>query len=148
LLQEQGESIAVVWLGCPNFYTGQVFDIKRITAAAKQKGCVVGFDLAHGAGNIAPKLHDWDVDFAVWCSYKYLNAGPGAVAGCFVHEKHGNNSELLRYAGWWGDDPVARFQMHKQRAFTPQPGAKSKPTTHPFCLAAAVIRFISNTCPV
>ena len=140
LLDEQGESIAVVWLGCPNFYTGQVFDIKHITAKAKEKGCVVGFDLAHGAGNIAPKLHDWEVDFAVWCSYKYLNSGPGAVAGCFVHEKHGNNSELLRYAGWWGDDPNTRFQMHRQRAFSPQPGADGWQISNPPILAMASLR--------
>lgn len=139
LLDEQGDSIALVMLGCPNFFTGQVFDMQRITAKAKSKGCMVGFDLAHGAGNIAPKLHDWDVDFAVWCSYKYLNSGPGAVAGCFVHERHGNNPELLRYAGWWGDDPKQRFLMHPQ-AFVPQAGADGWQISNPPILAMAPLR--------
>ncbi len=140
LLDEQGDSIALVMLGCPNFFTGQAFDMQKITAKAREKGCKVGFDLAHGAGNIAPKLHDWDVDFAVWCSYKYLNSGPGAIAGCFVHERHGNNPELLRYAGWWGDDPSTRFQMHKQQAFTPQPGADGWQISNPPILAMAPLR--------
>ena len=139
-LDEQGDEIALVMFGCPNFYTGQVFDLPRITAAAKSKGCAVGFDLAHGAGNIAPQLHDWDVDFAVWCSYKYLNGGPGAVGGCFVHEKHGNNPDLPRFAGWWGDDPNARFHMHLQRAFAPQSGADGWQLSNPPILAMAALR--------
>ncbi len=139
-LDEQGDEIALVMFGCPNFYTGQVFDIPRITAAAKNKGCSVGFDLAHGAGNIAPQLHDWDVDFAVWCSYKYLNSGPGAVGGCFVHERHGKNLDLPRYAGWWGDDPQGRFQMHLQRPFVAQSGADGWQISNPPILAMAALR--------
>ena len=140
VLDEQGDEIALVMFGCPNFYTGQVFDIERITAAGKSKGCAVGFDLAHGAGNIAPRLHDWDVDFAMWCSYKYLNGGPGAVGGCFVHERHGNNLDLPRYAGWWGDDPQDRFQMHLQRPFVPQGGADGWQLSNPPILAMAALR--------
>ena len=139
-LDEHGDEIALVMFGCPNFYTGQVFDIQRITAAAKSKGCAVGFDLAHGAGNIAPQLHDWDVDFAMWCSYKYLNGGPGAVGGCFVHETHGNNLDLPRYAGWWGDDPQDRFQMHLQRPFVAQSGADGWQLSNPPILAMAALR--------
>ncbi len=139
-LDEHGDEIALVMFGCPNFYTGQVFDIERITALAKSKGCAVGFDLAHGAGNIAPQLHDWDVDFAMWCSYKYLNGGPGAVGGCFVHERHGNNLDLPRYAGWWGDDPEGRFQMHLQRPFVAQSGADGWQLSNPPILAMAALR--------
>ena len=83
--------------------------------AAKRHGCVVGLDLAHATGNVPLRLHDWQIDFAVWCSYKYLNAGPGAVGGCFVHESHGNNPALPRLAGWWGNDPATRFRMHLQQ---------------------------------
>src|SRR5205814_191178 len=92
-------------------------------AAAHRHGCVAGFDLAHAAGNVVLRLHDWQVDFAVWCNYKYLNSGPGAVGSCFVHEKHGRNLDLPRLAGWWGNDPRTRFRMHLQPEFVPQPGA-------------------------
>jgi kynureninase len=120
-LAAHGEEIALVMLGGVNFYTGQAFDIARITAAAHAAGCVAGFDLAHAAGNMLMHLHDWDVDFAVWCSYKYLNSGPGGVSGCFVHERHAFAPELPRFAGWWGNDPDSRFDM--QSEFTPQRGA-------------------------
>ncbi len=100
-LCEHGDKIALVLLAGVNFFTGQVLDMARITTAAKERGCVVGFDLAHAAGNIPMKLHDWGVDFAVWCNYKYLNSGPGAVAGCYIHESHARNTELPRFAGWW-----------------------------------------------
>jgi kynureninase len=140
LLDEQGSRIALVWLGGVNFFTGQVFDMARITAAAKRHGCTVGFDLAHAVGNVPLRLHDWDVDFACWCSYKYLNAGPGAVAGCFVHGKHGADPGLRRYAGWWGDDPETRFQMHLQRDFVPQPGAAGWQVSNPPILAMAPLK--------
>lgn len=120
-LAEHGQEIALVMFGGINYYTGQVFDMATIAAAAKRQGCVVGFDLAHAVGNVELSLHDWDVDFAVWCTYKYLNAGPGAVAGCFVHERHANNPDLPRFAGWWGNDPDKRFQMSPD--FVPQTGA-------------------------
>jgi kynureninase len=121
LLEEQGSTIALVLLGGVNFYSGQAFDMKRITAAAHAVGAVAGFDLAHAAGNLLMELHDWDVDFAVWCTYKYLNSGPGGVSGCFVHERHGFNPDLPRFAGWWGNDPATRFEMGAE--FVPQRGA-------------------------
>lgn len=120
-LDAHGEEIALVMMGGVNFYTGQAFDMKRITAAAHAKGCVVGFDLAHAAGNLVMNLHDWDVDFAVWCGYKYLNSGPGGASGCFVHERHAMEPSLPRFAGWWGNDPATRFQMMPE--FVPQSGA-------------------------
>jgi kynureninase len=139
-LDEQGPQTALVWLSGVNYFTGQVFDMSEITAAAKRHGCTVGFDLAHAAGNVPLRLHDWDVDFACWCSYKYLNAGPGAVAGCFVHEKHAARGKLPRYAGWWGDDPNKRFQMHLQRDFVAQPGAAGWQISNPPILAMAPLK--------
>jgi len=121
LLAERGEEFALVMFGGVNYYTGQAFDMQRITAAARAQGCTVGFDLAHAAGNLLLRLHDWDVDFAVWCTYKYLNSGPGGVSGCFVHERHAFEPELPRFAGWWGNDPQTRFEMRPE--FIPQRGA-------------------------
>ena len=140
LLEDQGSQIALVWLPGINYFTGQVFDMARITAAARKGGCTVGFDLAHAAGNVPMRLHDWDVDFACWCSYKYLNAGPGAVAGCFIHERHGRNLDLPRYGGWWGDDPAKRFQMHLKKEFIPQPGADGWQITNPPILSMTPLR--------
>lgn len=108
---EKGHEIALIMLGGINYYTGQAYDMKEITRAGQAEGCVVGFDLAHAAGNIGMHLHDWGVDFAVWCTYKYLNSGPGAIAGCFIHEKHFDRDDLLRLAGWWGHDKSSRFLM-------------------------------------
>jgi hypothetical protein len=110
-IREAGESLALVMVGGVNYATGQAFDIARITAAAHAVGALAGWDLAHWAGNLPARLHEWDVDFACWCSYKYLNAGPGAVAGAFVHERHGRRTDLPRFAGWWGNDPATRFAM-------------------------------------
>jgi kynureninase len=129
-----------VWLPGVNFVTGQVFDMARITKAAKQHGCAVGFDLAHAAGNVPMRLHDWGVDFACWCTYKYLNAGPGSVGGCFVHESHGRNRDLQRYAGWWGDDPETRFQMHLKNRFIPQPGAAGWQVSNPPILSMTALK--------
>ncbi len=140
ILAEQGERIALVLLPGVNFFTGQVFDVGRITAAAHARGCTAGFDLAHAAGNVELRLHEWSVDFACWCSYKYLNAGPGSVAGCFVHERHGGDPELPRFAGWWGDDPETRFQMHRKREFVPQPGAAGWQVSNPPILSMAPLR--------
>jgi len=138
-LSREGESIALVMLGGVNFLTGQALDIARITRAAHDRGCVVGFDLAHAAGNLPLRLHDWDVDFAVWCSYKYLNSGPGAVAGCFVHERHAT-SDLPRYGGWWGNDPSTRFRMHLNERFVPVDGADGWQVSNPPILAMAPLR--------
>ncbi|MBL4668256.1 MAG: kynureninase [Flavobacteriales bacterium] len=112
-IEEAGDTLACVMIGGVNYFTGQVFDMKAITEAAHKVGANCGFDLAHGAGNIELKLHDWEVDFACWCSYKYLNSGPGGVSGVFIHEKHCNNTELPRFAGWWGQEKETRFLMEK-----------------------------------
>jgi kynureninase len=120
-INANGESLALVMLGGVNYYTGQAFDMKAIAAAAHAVGAYAGFDLAHAAGNLHLQLHDWEVDFAVWCTYKYLNSGPGGTSGVFVHEKHAN-SAINRFAGWWGHDEGERFQMKK--GFKPIPGAQ------------------------
>jgi kynureninase len=140
LLREQGEQIALVMLGGVNYYTGQVFDMGRITARAREAGCVVGLDLAHAVGNVELRLHDWGVDFAVWCTYKYLNGGPGAVAGCFVHQRHGDAEQLPRFAGWWGNDPDTRFRMHLEPEFRPFGGADGWQLSNPPVLAMAPLR--------
>ena len=139
ILSERGHEIALVMLPGVQYYTGQAFDMERITVAAKRQGCRVGFDLAHAAGNLVLRLHDWGVDFAVWCSYKYLNSGPGAVGGCFVHRDHGS-SELPRFAGWWGNDPATRFRMHLQPEFIPLQGADGWQLSNPPILAMAPLR--------
>jgi len=113
VIEAAGDTLACVMIGGVNYFTGQVFDMKAITAAAHKVGANCGFDLAHGAGNIELKLHEWDVDFACWCSYKYLNSGPGGVSGIFIHEKHCNNTDLPRFAGWWGQEKETRFLMEK-----------------------------------
>jgi kynureninase len=120
-IKENSDQLALVTFGAVQYYTGQFFDIPTITKAAHQAGARVGFDLAHAIGNVPLQLHKDDVDFAVWCSYKYLNSGPGGVAGAFVHEKHATNFNLKRLAGWWGHQEKERFQMKK--GFLPMPGA-------------------------
>jgi kynureninase len=144
LLNQRGPQIAVLLFNAVNFFTGQLFDVHALTAAAHRHGCIAGFDLAHAAGNVPLQLHDWDVDFAVWCSYKYLNSGPGAVGGCFVHEKHGRDLTLPRLAGWWGNDPATRFRMHLQPEFVPQPGADGWQLSNPPILAMAPVRASLN----
>ena len=110
-IKKHGDEIALIMIGGVNYFTGQVFDMKKITAAGHAVGAIVGFDLAHAAGNIKLQLHDWQVDFAAWCSYKYLNSGPGSVAGAFVHQNHLKNVDLPMFAGWWGHDKKTRFLM-------------------------------------
>jgi kynureninase len=121
-IDEVGDELALVLIGGVNYYTGQVFDMKAITDAGHKYGAYVGFDLAHAAGNIKLELHDWGVDFAAWCSYKYMNSGPGNVSGIFVHEMHHNNTDLPRFAGWWGHNKERRFKMEPQ--FDPVRGAE------------------------
>lgn len=140
LLEEEGESIALVLMNGVNFFTGEWFDMKKVTAAARAQGCRVGWDLAHAAGNVPMELHAWDVDFACWCSYKYLNAGPGAVGGCFVHERHGADAALLRLAGWWGNDPQTRFRMQLEPEFVPRAGADGWQLSNPPILALAPLK--------
>lgn len=137
-LDEHGQGVALVLLGAVNYLTGQWFEMERITAAAKAQGCVVGWDLAHAAGNVPMRLHDWNVDFAAWCSYKYLNSGPGAVAGAFVHERHARSFDLPRLAGWWGNDPATRFQMRP--SFTPREGADGWQVSNPPILSMAPVK--------
>jgi kynureninase len=122
-IKEAGESLALVMIGGVNYYTGQFFDLENITRAAHSVGAFAGFDLAHAAGNIPLQLHNWNADFACWCSYKYLNSGPGAVGGAFVHERHANDPTIFRLGGWWGNDEQTRFKM--QKGFVPQKGAAS-----------------------
>ena len=121
-IEEVGEELALVLIGGVNYYTGQVFDMKTITEAGHKQGAYVGWDLAHAAGNIELHLNEWDVDFAAWCSYKYMNSGPGNASGCFVHEMHHNDADLPRFAGWWGHNKERRFKMEPK--FDPVRGAE------------------------
>lgn len=139
-IRQHAQSLAVVLVGGVNFFTGQVFDMAGITRCAQQFGIHVGLDLAHAAGNVPLRLHDWNVDFAAWCSYKYLNSGPGAVAGAFVHERHVKLRNLHRLAGWWGNDPKTRFRMHLEPDFVPVPSADAWQLSNPPILAMAPIR--------
>jgi kynureninase len=140
LLERRGRDIAVVVWNGVNFLTGQLFDLARLTQAAQRQGCLMGLDLAHAAGNVPLQLHDWGADFAVWCSYKYLNGGPGAVGGAFVHERHGRHLELPRLAGWWGNDPATRFRMQLQPDFIPREGADGWQVSNPPILSMAPLR--------
>ncbi len=140
LIEKHAGKIAVVIIGAVNFFTGQLFDIPAITSAAQRHGIVVGFDLAHAIGNVPLELHDWNVDFAVWCSYKYLNAGPGAIAGAFVHERHATNTKLPRLAGWFGNDPNTRFRLHLEPNFIPVPSADGWQISNPPIFSMAPLR--------
>jgi kynureninase len=138
LLEHEGGNLALLMIGAVNYYTGQFFDLQRITKAGHANGCMVGWDLAHAAGNVPLKLHEWGVDFACWCSYKYLNSGPGSVAGCFVHERHAENPELPRFCGWWGHDKAIRFRMGPEyRAIA---GAEGWQLSNPPILSLAAVK--------
>ena len=138
ILKEKGDEIALLLIGGVNYYTGQFLDLKRIAELGHKKGCLVGIDLAHGAGNIRPNLHDSGVDFAAWCTYKYLNSGPGSLAGLFVHEKHAYNKNLKRFAGWWSHNKSTRFNMRQPLDVIP--GAEGWQLSNPPILSMAAIK--------
>jgi kynureninase len=137
-INDCGDSLATVMLGAVNFYTGQFFELNKITQTAHNAGASCGFNLAHAAGNIPMLLHDWNVDYGCFCSYKYLNAGPGSVSGIFVHEKHLTDKELPRFAGWWGNDPATRFDMLKD--FIPHQSAAAWALSNDPILSMAALK--------
>ncbi|MGB2274944.1 MAG: kynureninase [Schleiferiaceae bacterium] len=137
-LDQYGDQIAMMMIGGVNYYTGQVMDMKTLTAHAQSKGIIVGWDLAHGAGNVELQLHDWNVDFAAWCHYKYINSGPGATAGYFIHERHHGQSEIPRFEGWWGHDKETRFEMPD--TFKPIPTAEAWQLSNAPVMAMAPLR--------
>ncbi|WP_149277391.1 kynureninase [Pareuzebyella sediminis] len=134
-IEALGNELALVLMGGVNYYNGQVFDMEAITKAAKDAGALVGWDLAHAVGNVALELHDWNVDFAAWCSYKYMNSGPGNASGAFVHERHLNNKEIARFEGWWGTSKETRFLMKPE--FEPMPSADAWQLSNPPILSLA-----------
>jgi kynureninase len=140
LLAKRGSEIALVLVNGVNFFTGQWLDLERLAAAAHRHGCVMATDLAHAVGNVPLTLHNWQIDFAVWCNYKYMNSGPGAIGGCFVHERHGRSLNLPRLAGWWGNDPATRFRMQLQPEFVPHPGAEGWQVSNPPILSMVPLR--------
>jgi len=138
IVSEQGDEIALLLIGGVNYYTGQYLDLKKIAEIGHAKDCMVGIDLAHGAGNISPELHDSGVDFAAWCTYKYLNSGPGSLGGLFVHEKHAYNKDLPRFSGWWNHNKETRFNM--RQPFDVMPGAEGWQLSNPPILSMAAIK--------
>lgn len=138
MMEAEGDQVALIMIGNTNYYSGQCYPIKKITELGHAHGALVGFDLAHGAGNIQPDLHENGPDFAVWCTYKYLNSGPGSLGGCFVHQRHHSNTDLVRFAGWWGHNKTTRFNMRHD--FDPIPTVESWQLSNPPILSMAAIR--------
>ena len=138
IIKFEGDEIALLLIGGVNYYTGQFLDIKKIAEIGHSKNCIVGIDLAHGVGNVQPNLHDSNVDFAAWCTYKYLNAGPGSLGGVFVHEKHAKNKDLPRFAGWWNHNKETRFNM--RQPFDVMQGAEGWQLSNPPILSMAAIK--------
>lgn len=138
IVADQGDEIALLLIGGVNYYTGQYLDLKKIAEIGHAKECMVGIDLAHGAGNVFPELHDSGVDFAAWCTYKYLNSGPGSLGGLFVHEKHAHNKDLPRFSGWWNHNKETRFNM--RQPFDVMPGAEGWQLSNPPILSMAAIK--------
>jgi kynureninase len=138
IMETQGDEIALLMIGSTNYYSGQLYPLKKITELGHKHNSMVGFDLAHGVGNIQPNLHQTGADFAVWCTYKYLNSGPGSLGGCFVNERHANNPDLNRFAGWWGHNKQTRFNMRHE--FDAIPGAEGWQLSNPAILSMAAIR--------
>ncbi|WP_452222581.1 kynureninase [Lacinutrix chionoecetis] len=138
IMDKHGDEIALIMIGGVNYYTGQFFNLKRITELGHKNGCMVGFDCAHGAGNVNLDLHNSGADFAVWCTYKYMNAGPGSLSGCFVHERHAHNKNLNRFTGWWSHNKETRFNMRGE--FDQLPGAEGWQLSNPPILSMAAIK--------
>lgn len=138
IIESQGEEIALLLIGGVNYYTGQYLDLKKISQLGRRKGCKVGIDLAHGVGNIQPNLHESGVDFAAWCTYKYMNSGPGSLGGIFVHERYANDQTLKRFAGWWSQNKATRFNMRQPLDITP--GAEGWQLSNPPILSMAAIK--------
>ncbi len=143
IIEKEGDSIALIWLGGVQYYTGQLFDMKTIAKKGHEKGITVGFDLAHAVGNVPLHLHEWNVDFATWCTYKYLNSGPGAIGGAFIHERHhGEKTDLQRLNGWWGQTVDTKINMHTNHHI-PKKGAQAWRLSNPpvlptICLEASL----------
>lgn len=143
IMKNHGHEIALIMIGSTNYYSGQSFPLKKITALGHSYNCKVGFDLAHGVGNIQPNLHESGADFAIWCTYKYLNSGPGSLGGCFVHERHSNKKDINRFAGWWGHNKETRFNMRQK--FEALSGAEGWQLSNPPILSMAAIRASLDT---
>ena len=139
-LHNHKNEVCLALLGGVNYYTGQFLDIPAFASILKSKEITFGLDLAHAVGNVPLKLHDWGIDFASWCTYKYLNAGPGSIAGYFVNQEHHDNKDLIRLAGWWGNDPDTRFDMHGQADFIPRQSADGWKTSNPSLMAMVPLK--------
>ncbi|MDP6144241.1 MAG: kynureninase [Acidimicrobiales bacterium] len=139
-LHEHGDSVCLALIGGLNYYTGQFIDIPKFASLLQDKEIIFGLDLAHAVGNVPLELHNWDIDFAAWCTYKYLNGGPGSISGYFVNQRHHADKQLVRLAGWWGNDPETRFDMHGQETFTPRESADGWKASNPSLFAMVPVK--------